>query len=59
MKTIHIVCKREKKDALEIAREIIERFGGRSSIVVEKERPRRWGMAPPSKWNTSARGPTS
>jgi len=36
MKTIHIVCKREKKDALEIAREIIERFGGRSSIVVEE-----------------------
>ena len=37
MKTIHVVCKREKRDALEIAREIIQRFGDRSSIVVEEE----------------------
>ncbi len=37
MKTIHIVCKREKKDALEIAHEIIKRFGDRNRIVLEEE----------------------
>ena len=37
MKTIHIVCKREKKDALEIAGEIIRRFGDNSRIVLEEE----------------------
>jgi len=37
MKTIHIVCKREKQDALEIAREIVKRFGGKSSIKIEEE----------------------
>ncbi len=37
MKTIHVVCKREKKDALEIAGEILRRFGDRSNIVIEEE----------------------
>jgi NAD+ kinase len=36
MKTIHVVCKREKKDALDIAGEIVRRFGDRSNIVVEE-----------------------
>ncbi|MHB8110065.1 MAG: NAD(+)/NADH kinase [Syntrophorhabdaceae bacterium] len=37
MKMIHVVCKREKQDALEIAREIIRRFGGICAIKVEEE----------------------
>ncbi|NLT23658.1 MAG: NAD(+)/NADH kinase [Syntrophorhabdus sp.] len=37
MKTIHVVCKREKKDALDIAGEIVRRFGDRSNIVIEEE----------------------
>lgn len=43
MKTIHIVCKREKKDALEIAGEILRRFGDRSDIVIEEEAARQIG----------------
>lgn len=37
MKTVHVVCKREKKDALEIAGEIIRRFGDENRIVLEEE----------------------
>ena len=37
MKTVHVVCKREKKDALEIAGEIIRRFGDGNRIVLEEE----------------------
>lgn len=37
MKTIHVVCKREKKDALEIAGEIIRRFGENNRIVLEEQ----------------------
>ena len=37
MKTIHVVCKREKKDALEIAGEIVKRFGDGSRVVIEEE----------------------
>jgi len=37
MKTIHVVCKREKKDAREIAGEIIRRFGDENRIVLEEE----------------------
>lgn len=43
MKTIHIVCKREKRDALEIAGEILKRFGDRSNIVIEEEVARQIG----------------
>jgi len=43
MKTIHIVCKREKKDALEIAGEILKQFGDRSTILVEEEAAARIG----------------
>jgi len=43
MKTIHIVCKREKKDALEIAGEVLKRFGDRAHIVLEEEAARQMG----------------
>jgi len=43
MKTIHIVCKREKRDALEIAGEILKQFGERSTILVEEEAAARIG----------------
>jgi NAD+ kinase len=43
MKTIHVVCKREKKDALEIAGEILRRFGDRSNILMEEEAARQIG----------------
>jgi NAD+ kinase len=43
MKTIHVVCKREKRDALEIAREIVQRFGDRNNIVVEEEAAEQMG----------------
>jgi len=36
MKTIHIVCKRDKEDALRIAGDIIGRFGDRHEIFVEE-----------------------
>ena len=37
MKTVHIVCKREKDDALRIAQDIVRRFGGQYNILVEEE----------------------
>ena len=37
MKTIHIVCKRDKKDALEITGEMIRRFGDGNRIVLDEE----------------------
>ncbi len=37
MKTVHIVCKREKDDALRIAQDIVRRFGGQCNILIEEE----------------------
>ena len=37
MKTIHIVCKRDKTDALEIAGEIIRRFGDKNRVVLDEQ----------------------
>lgn len=45
MKTVHVVCKHDKKDALEIAGEIIRRFGDGNRIVLEEEAASRMGYA--------------
>ena len=43
MKTIHIVCKREKEDALRIARNIARLFSEKSNILMEEEAARQIG----------------
>ncbi|HOC46280.1 MAG TPA: NAD(+)/NADH kinase, partial [Syntrophorhabdaceae bacterium] len=45
MKTVHVVCKHDKKDALEIAGEIIRCFGDGNRIVLEEEAASRMGYA--------------
>lgn len=45
MKTVHVVCKHDKKNALEIAGEIIRRFGDGNRIVLEEEAASRMGYA--------------
>lgn len=40
MKTIHVVCKRAKQDAIDIAGELIKTFGASVNIVLEEETAR-------------------
>ena len=43
MKTVHVVCKREKEDALRIAQDVVMRFGGQCDIMIEEEAARQIG----------------
>ncbi len=43
MKTVHIVCKREKGDALKLAGDIIRLFGEQNNIMIEEESARQMG----------------
>ncbi|MBA4389449.1 MAG: NAD(+) kinase [Syntrophus sp. (in: bacteria)] len=43
MKIIHVVCKRAKEDAIDIAGELIKTFGASLNIVLEEETARKLG----------------
>ena len=42
-KTVHIVCKRAKEDAIRIAVELCKTFGNSLSIFIEEETARKLG----------------
>ncbi len=45
MKTIHVICKRGKDDAIRIAGKLIETFGKSFNIIVEEESARKLGYS--------------
>ncbi len=45
IKTVHIVCKRAKEDAIKIAGEICENFGNTLNILIEEETARKLNYA--------------
>jgi NAD+ kinase len=45
MKTIHVVCKRGKEDAIRIAGELVETFGKKLNIIIEEEAAQKLGYS--------------
>src|SRR5512137_104026 len=43
IKTVHVVCKRAKEDAIKIAGELCETFGNTLNILIEEETARKLG----------------